>query len=65
MMLGRGHRSRIPFPSPNRVLSEPADWSTLGGMPDANYNSGDPPPLWMYVGGFILFIGLIFALRGC
>lgn len=36
-----------------------------GGMPDANYNSGDPPPLWMYVGGFILFIVLIFALRSC
>jgi len=34
-------------------------------MPDANYNSGEPPPFWLFVGGLILFLVAIFVFRGC
>lgn len=34
-------------------------------MPDADYNSGDQPPMWFYIGGFVVFLVIIFLMRGC
>jgi hypothetical protein len=38
----------------------------LGDSPlDGGYHSGDPPPLWLWIVGLCLIVGLITLVQSC